>query len=152
MKLYRLAHWLWIHGVPLLPYLLKAVNRILFAVVLPPSAQLGKGVLLGYYGLGTVIHRRAIIGDYVIIASGVTIGGRSGLEGIPVIGEYAMLGTGAKILGPVKIGHHASIGANAVVLTDIPDFAVAVGVPARVIKILSPDELPDYFAFMKKGK
>ncbi len=147
VKLYRLAHWLWQRGVPFLPQFIKVINRIVFAVVLPPSAKLGKGVLLSYHGLGTVIHRRAVLGDRVVVGTGVTIGGRSGHESVPIIGEGAMLGSGAKVLGPVKVGRYASIGANAVVLSDVPDFAVAVGAPARVVKILSPDDLPDYFGF-----
>jgi serine O-acetyltransferase len=151
VKLHRLAHWLWRHHVPVLPQLIKIINRIIFAVVLPPSAQLGKGVLLSYHGLGTVIHRNAVLGDRVTVGTGVTIGGRSGHAAVPVIAEGAMIGSGAKVLGPVRVGRFASIGANAVVLSDVPDFAVAVGAPARVIKLLSPEEMPDYFAFKSKG-
>jgi serine O-acetyltransferase len=147
VKLYRLARWFWQRGIPLLPQMIKIVNRLVFSVVLPPSAQLGKGVLLSYQGLGTVIHRRAVIGDYVTIGAGVTIGGRSGIQDVPTIGKGAMIGSGAKVLGPVRIGQYASIGANAVVLTDIEDYAVAVGIPARVIKVLTPDQVPNYFSF-----
>ena len=131
----------------MLPWILKSINRVTFGVVLPPSVDLGPGVLLSYEGLGTVIHKRAVIGAKVVIASGVTIGGRSGHDGVPVIGRGALIGTGAKVLGPVKIGSFASIGANAVVLSDVPDFGVAVGVPAKVIRILEPSEVPDYHAF-----
>jgi len=147
LRLYRLSHWLHRHHVPLLPWLLKSANRILFATVLPPSARIGRGVLLSYEGLGTVIHRRAVIEEHATIGAGVTIGGRSGHEQVPVIGRGAMIGTGAKVLGPVRIGAYASIGANAVVLSDIPDYAVAVGAPARVVKINRPEDLPDYRAF-----
>lgn len=150
IKIYRIAHWLWKHNVPFLPSLLKILNRVVFAVVLPPSAKLSEGVLLSYNGLGTVIHRNAVIGPRAVIGTGVTIGGRSGHTKVPEIGEGAMVGSGAKVLGPVRIGRFASIGANAVVLSDIPDFAVAVGLPAKVIRIMSPSELPDYFAFKSK--
>ncbi|OGB04492.1 MAG: hypothetical protein A3E25_17935 [Burkholderiales bacterium RIFCSPHIGHO2_12_FULL_69_20] len=147
MNIYRLSHWLHRHRIPVLPTLLKALNRIVFAVVPPPSATLGRGVLLSYHGLGTVIHRKAVIGDRAVIGTGVTIGGRAGSELVPVIGEGAMIGSGAKVLGPVRVGRFASIGANAVVLSDIPDFAVAVGVPAKVVRLNRPEDLPDYFAF-----
>lgn len=147
VKLYRIARWLWLRRVPIIPQLIKIINRLVFSVVLPHSAHLGKGVLLSYQGLGTVIHRRAIIGDRVTVGTGVTIGGRAGHEAVPIIEEGAMIGSGAKVLGPVRIGRYASIGANAVVLSDIPDYAVAVGVPARVVKYLSPEQVPDYFAF-----
>jgi serine O-acetyltransferase len=144
LRIYRVARWLYLKRVPVLPYLLKAFNRIAFNTVLPPSAQIGAGVLLSYEGLGTVVHRRAVIEDEAVIGAGVTIGGRSGSQQVPVIGRGAMVGTGAKVLGPVRIGAHASIGANAVVLTDIPDYAVAVGIPARVVRINAPHEVPDY--------
>ena len=147
LRIYRVAHTLHQWRVPLLPWLLKSLNRILFAVVLPPSAVIGKNVILSYEGLGTVIHRRAVIGDGAIIGSGVTIGGRSGSIGVPVIGTGAMIGSGAKVLGDVRVGAYASVGANAVVLGDVPDYAVAVGVPAKVVRINAPDDVPDYRGF-----
>jgi len=127
--------------------MLKAVNRIVFSTVLPPSAVIGRGVLLSYEGLGTVISRKAVIGEQAIIGAGVTIGGRSGHDAVPEIGAGAMIGTGAKILGPIKVGRYASIGANAVVLDDVPDYGVAVGVPATTVRINRPEELPDYRNF-----
>ena len=145
--MYRIARWLLLHHVPLLPTLLKAYNRIVWGVVLPPSAELGPAVLLGYQGLGTVIHRRARIGARVNIGSGVTIGGRAGHDRVPVIEDDVMIGSGAKILGPVTVGRGASIGANAVVLADVPPFAVAVGVPARVVKQVDPANRPDYLRY-----
>ncbi|MCZ8077029.1 MAG: serine acetyltransferase [Paucibacter sp.] len=127
--------------------LLKALNRVLWGVVLPPSAELGRGVLLGYQGLGVVIHKQARIGERVAIGTGVTIGGRAGRIEVPIIEDHVMIGSGAKIMGPVRVGRYASIGANAVVLTDIPAYAVAVGVPARVVRINRPEDIPDYFDF-----
>lgn len=152
MKLYRLARWLYLHNIPLLPWILKGLNRVLFGVVLPYTAQIGRDVLLSYQGIGTVIHRNAVIGDKVTIASGVTIGGRSGNLTVPVIGEGTFVGTGAKVLGPVRVGRYVSIGANAVVLKDVPDFAVVVGIPARVVRINSPADLPDYRAFQQEDR
>lgn len=147
LTLQRLGHWQWRHGVPLLPWLIKVLNRIVFAVVLPPSVSVGRGVIFSYNGLGTVVHKRAVIGDGAVIGTGVTIGGRSGHADVPAIGAGAMLGSGAKVLGPVQVGRHASVGANAVVLSDMPDFAVVVGIPARVVRINRPEDLPDYGSF-----
>lgn len=144
IRIYRLARWLYLRKVPFLPQVLKIVNRIVFGVVLPPSANLGARVLLSYQGLGTVIHQRAEIADDVVIGAGVTIGGRSGHKQVPVIGRGAMIGTGAKVLGPVTVGEYASIGANAVVLKDVSPYGVAVGIPARVIRIQQASELVDY--------
>lgn len=144
LRIYRASRWLHERRVPLLPWLLKAANRIVFSTVLPPGARIGRNVILSYEGLGTVIHRRAVIEDDAVIGAGVTIGGRSGHQEVPVIGRGAMIGAGAKVLGPVRVGAYASIGANAVVLADVPDGAVAVGVPARVVRVERPDQRPDY--------
>jgi serine O-acetyltransferase len=120
--------------VPILPRLLYGINRILFATVIPPSTVIGKGVIISYSGLGVVIHARAVIGSNVQISQNVTIGGRSGLLGVPVIEDGVEIGAGACILGPIRVGVGAKIGANAVVLSDVPSGYVAVGVPAQLLR------------------
>lgn len=150
-RIYLLSRWFHDRRIPLKSVLLRALNRILFATVLPPGARIGKNVLFSYNGLGTVVHKRAVIGDHAVIGTTVTIGGRAGHEAVPDIGEGTMIGSGAKILGPVKIGRYASIGANAVVLEDVPDYGVAVGAPARVIRINSSEQIPDYRTFNRQG-
>lgn len=112
----RLHRW----RVPVLPKLCYAFNRIVFTTVVTPGVQLGRSVLSGYKGLGIVIHRWAVIGDRVNIGSNVTIGGRGAHYEVPVIEDAVMNGTGAKILGPVRVGKDARISANAVVLHDVP--------------------------------
>lgn len=151
LRIYRVAHWLHRQRVPLLPWLLKSANRILFSLVLPPSARIGQGVLFSYEGLGTIIHRRVVIGDRATIGAGVTIGGRSGSQGVPCIGEGAFIGGGAKVIGDIRVGAYASVGANAVVLADVPDYAVVVGIPARVVRINRPEDIPNYRAFQNKS-
>ncbi|MDO9235912.1 MAG: DapH/DapD/GlmU-related protein, partial [Aquabacterium sp.] len=117
-----------------LPKLCYVINRIVFSAVVPPEVQLGKGVLLGYKGLGVIIHRRAVIGNNVLVGAHVTIGGRGKYHDVPVIEDNVMIGTGAKILGPVRIGRGARIGANAVVVHDVPAGATAVGIPASILR------------------
>lgn len=134
LQLYRVSHWLWRHRIPVLPRAISLGIRIVFSAVVPPSAVIGKGVVLGYGGLGIVIHARAVIGDRVHISPNVTIGGRSGKRDVPVVGDDVQIGAGAKVLGPVIIGNGAKIGANAVVLIDVPERATAVGVPASIVK------------------
>lgn len=134
MHVYRVARWLHLHHVPLLPRFLDLVSRAVFACWVPHSATLGKRVLLGYGGLGIVIHSAAAVGDDVHIDQQVTIGGSATRLGVPTIGRGVYIGAGAKILGPITVGEHAVIGANAVVVKDVPARSVVAGIPARVIK------------------
>jgi serine O-acetyltransferase len=109
--------------------------RFKYGIELPYTAELGNNVTFEHQH-GIVIHGQAKIGDGCIIRQGVTIGNKS-LDApfdAPSIGSYVNIGAGAKILGRVHIGDNATIGANAVVTSDIPDYAVAVGIPAKVIK------------------
>lgn len=134
IKIYQLSHWLWKHHVPVLPNTLSLLNRILFATHIPPSVVMGRDVQLSYYGLGTVIHHRAVIGSRVIVGSGTVIGGRSGHVEVPVIEDDVEIGVGAKVLGPIRIGKGAVIGANAVVIHDVAPGSVVGGVPARELR------------------
>ena len=135
LKIHAVAHWLWKRHVPLIPRLLTLFNRVVFATQLPAETRLGHGVQLNYSGLGIVIHARAVIGNHVEIGPGVVIGGRSKIFEVPVIEDHVQIGVGAKVLGPVRVGRGAVIGANAVVLHDVPAGAVVVGIPARVLRM-----------------
>lgn len=129
-----LAHRLWRRGVPLLPTLLEAFLFIVWNVRLPYQTQVGQGCTIAHGGVGIVVHPDAQIGRDVILCQQVTIGGTGTRQGAPVIGDGVYLGAGAKVLGPVEIGSHCIIGANAVVVHDIPSRCIAAGVPARIIR------------------
>lgn len=133
LKIFRIANWLYCHQVPFVPRLLYAVNRVIFSIALPPSVQVGSGVLFGYSGLGIVVHARTKIGNRVKVSQNVTLGGRSGHLDVPVIEDDVEIGAGACVLGPIRVGAGAKIGANAVVLRDVPAGAIVVGIPAREI-------------------
>lgn len=133
--IYYFALFLYNLKVPILPKLINIIFvRLLFGCQVSLGAKLGKGTVLGYGGLGIVIHDRAVIGKNVMVGSGVTIGGTSHIHEVPVIGDNTMIAPGAKILGPVTIGKNCVIGANAVVLKDVPDHCVVGGIPAKILK------------------
>jgi len=135
--LFRAAHSMYKMGMPVLPSLMEAIIRVCFCAVIPRELEVGENVLFGHNGLGIIIHPKSQIGNNVTIGSHVTIGGRGGPE-VPIIGNNVWLGTGARILGGIKIGDNARIGANAVVLIDVPENATAVGVPARIVSKKKP--------------
>lgn len=134
MTLYRAARKARQLRVPLVPALLRKANYYLHHSVVPPEADIGEGTVLGYGGLGVVIHEDATIGRHCLVSQQVTIGGRSGRDGVPTIGDYVRIGAGAKILGKVRVEDFAVIGANAVVTKDVRRGAVVAGVPAREIR------------------
>lgn len=135
LLIYRFIYKLYLLNIPIIPNLLnKLLIRLLFNCQIGTGAKLGKNVILGYGGLGVVIHHRSIIGNNVNIGTGVTIGGTSGIFDVPQIGDNTIISSGAKVIGPIKIGKNCIIGANAVVVKDIPDNCLAVGIPAKIIK------------------
>lgn len=123
---YQAERFLYLHHVPILPLLIKGAIRILWGGVIPYQADIGEGTVLGYQGLGIVIHKRCVIGCNCHISQNVTLGGRSGIYEVPVVGDYVEIGAGANIIGPVHIGNYVSVGAGAVVLDDVPDQCIAV--------------------------
>jgi serine O-acetyltransferase len=134
---------------------MKACTRVFLCALVPSEATIGPGTMLGYGGLGSVIHQRSVIGANVMVGSHVTIGGRSRLHEVPVIEDDVFIGAGACILGPVHVGRGAVIGANAVVIEDVPPRTVVAGVPARIIRenVDSRDygDLPDDIRSRKRG-
>ncbi|NOZ51438.1 MAG: serine O-acetyltransferase [Chloroflexi bacterium] len=131
--LYRLAHWFWLRNFKLLGRLISHVGRWLTGVEIHPSATIGGGLFIDH-GMGVVIGETAEIGENVTLYHGVTLGGVSWRKEKrhPTIGNHVVVGAGAKILGPITIGDTTRIGANSVVIKDIPDNSVVVGVPGRV--------------------
>ncbi|NMM30997.1 MAG: serine O-acetyltransferase [Cellulomonas sp.] len=131
---YRLAHRMWHEpGLRLPARLLSQATRAATGIEIHPAAKLGHRLFIDH-GMGVVIGETAEVGDDVVLFHGATLGGRSMRHGKrhPTLGNRVVVGAGAKILGPVRIGDGAQIGANAVVVNDVPAGAVAVGVPAEV--------------------
>jgi serine O-acetyltransferase len=130
----RAAHLLHVRRHPIAARVLTRLARHLFGSYLAPETPIGAGTELGYGGIGVIIHKDARLGRDVLVSPGVVIGGRSGLPGAPDIGDRVQIGSGAKVLGPIKVGAGAFIGANAVVIHDVAEGDVVVGVPARPIE------------------
>lgn len=131
---YRFNNWLYRHHVPFLPWFIWRLQYVLFNCSVPASVKIGKGSFFGYGGIGVVIHSRAVIGKNCGIGQNTTIGGKSGWYEVPIIGDNVDISAGAQILGPIRIGNNVIIGANAVVVKDVPDNCIVAGVPAKIIK------------------
>ena len=142
---FRFGSFLYHLRVPLLPKLIAWVNRILFATVLPCSAIIGSDVTLGYWGLGIVIHKDAIIGNKCWIHQNVTIGRKHGFPGVPECGVNVTVGAGAVLIGNIKLGDNCVVGANSVVLSDVPANTVVVGAPAKCVRECDPSNSNDRY-------
>ncbi|KAF0182513.1 MAG: cysteinyl-tRNA synthetase [Nitrospirae bacterium] len=133
--LHRINHLLWQWRIPLLPRLLSHIGRFLTGIEIHPGAQIGSGFFIDH-GLGVVIGETAEIGENCLLYQGVTLGGTGKDKGKrhPTLGNNVVVGAGAKVLGPMRIGDYVKIGANSVVLIEVPDHAIVVGVPGRIVK------------------
>jgi serine O-acetyltransferase len=136
---HRINHWLWNRGAHLAARILGEVNRILTGVEIHPGAVLGPGLFIDH-ATGVVIGETAEIGEDVTIYHGVTLGGSGSDTGKrhPTIGDRVIIGAGAKVLGAIKVGDDSRIGANAVVVKEVPSSAVVIGVPGQVISRSRP--------------
>lgn len=131
-KLYNIYRWLYLKNMKVFSYILYKLTFLMLGCTVPPSAKLEKGVNFGH-PIGIVIHQNAIIGKNTLIYQNVTIGRKDlSSQKCPVIGENCVIGAGACLLGDISIGNNVTIGANAVVITDVPDNSVAIGVPAQI--------------------
>ena len=132
---YRIAHEIWQWRIPLLPRWISQTARFLTGIEIHPGAQIGRKFFIDH-GMGVVVGETAIVGDNVLLYQGVTLGGTGKETGKrhPTIGNGVVVGTGAKILGNITIGDNSYIGANAVVIKDIPPNSTVVGIPGRITK------------------
>ncbi len=158
---HRVAHALYGAGVPVLPRLIAAVARSVTGIEIHPAARIGNGFFIDH-GMGVVIGETAEIGDDVTLYQGVTLGGTGFATGKrhPTVQDNVTIGSGAKMLGPITVGHGAKIGANSVVIHDVPPNSTVVGNPGHPVRVEGrrpegPDtdwiHLPDPVADAIKG-
>ena len=136
VRAYRKANWFYRHNMKYIARWISQRARHKTGIEIHPGATIGKGLFIDH-GMGVVIGETAEIGDYCTIYQNVTLGGTGKDHGKrhPTLGNNVLVGAGARVLGPFKVGDNARIAAGAVVLTEVPENATAVGVPARVVRI-----------------
>ncbi len=133
---HRIAHFFYRHDLRFIARFVSQWSRFWTGIEIHPGAKIGRRFVIDH-GMGIVIGETAEIGDDCLLYHGVTLGGTGKDQGKrhPTLGNNVMVSTGAKVLGPFKVGDGARIAANAVVLREVPENATAVGVPARVVRI-----------------
>jgi len=133
---HRLSHWLYNKKRYTLARYVSQTIRFFTGIEIHPGAKIGKGLFIDH-GMGVIIGETAEIGDNCTIYQGVTLGGTGKDVGKrhPTLGNNVLVGAGAKVLGPFKVGDNSKIAANAVVLSEVPENSTCVGVPARIVKI-----------------
>ena len=136
VRSHRLAHWCYRHDLKFLARAISQRSRRRTGIEIHPGATIGRRLVIDH-GMGIVIGETAEIGDDCLIYHGVTLGGTGKDVGKrhPTIGNNVLIGTGAKVLGPIRVGDNSRIAANSVVLKEIPEDSTAVGIPARVVRI-----------------
>ena len=133
--MYRVSHWFYTKKLYTVARCISQIARLITGIEIHPGAKIGKGFFIDH-GSGVVIGETTEIGDYCLVYQGVTLGGTGKQKGKrhPTLGNNVMVGAGARVLGPFKVGDNAKIAANAVVLEEVPPNCTAVGVPARIVR------------------
>ncbi|MBI1774619.1 MAG: serine O-acetyltransferase [Proteobacteria bacterium] len=146
--LHRLAYGAWARGWRLMAACIAYIGRIISGIEIHPGARIGRRLFIDH-GLGVVIGETGEIGDDVTLYQGVTLGGTALHKGKrhPTLEDGVIVGAGAKVLGPITVGAGARVGANAVVLKDVPPGVTMVGIPARQVLPRARDKAPEFVAY-----
>jgi serine O-acetyltransferase len=136
LLLHRFAHFLWLIKIPFFPRLISQISRFLTGIEIHPGARIGKCFFIDH-GDGTVIGETCEIGDYVTLFQQVTLGGTGKDKGKrhPTLRNHVVVAAGAKVLGNIELGEYSKVGANAVVVINVPPHSTVVGVPGRVVTL-----------------
>ena len=141
VMVHRMSHALWKRKLKWLARVLSNVARLFTGIEIHPGARIGRRFFIDH-GMGVVIGETAVIGDDCTLYHGVTLGGTSWQKGKrhPTLGNDVVVGAGAKVLGPIQIGHGARVGSNAVVVKAVPDGCTVIGVPGRIIEAVKDEQ------------
>ena len=152
MLFYRVAHGLWTSGLYFLGRFVSHLGRLLTGIEIHPGAKIGRGFFIDH-GMGVVIGETAEIGNNCTLYHGVTLGGTSWAKEKrhPTLGDNVVVGSGAKILGPFRVGDNSKIGSNSVVVKEVPDNSTVVGVPGRIV-FLNGEKLEDRRVDLEHGQ
>lgn len=131
---YRISSWLWNRGLKFIARVICYFARWITGIEIHPAAKIGRRFFIDH-GMGVVIGETAEVGDNVFMYHGVTLGGLSMKKGKrhPTIGDNVMIGAGAHVLGPIKVGNNTKIGSGSVVVEHVPEYSTVIGVPGRVV-------------------
>ena len=143
--IHRLSHRLYKAGIPILPRFISQIARFLTGIEIHPGATIGRRFFIDH-GMGVVIGETTEIGDDVLVYQNVTLGGTGNEQGKrhPTLGNNVVVGTGAKVLGGIRIGNDVKIGAGSVVVHPVPDHSTVVGIPGRVVRFRAPEGVLDH--------
>ena len=145
IMIHRISYWLWSRGWRFFPRFLSYLSRLISNVDIHPGAKIGERFFIDH-GACVVIGETSIIGDDVTVYHGVTLGGSSWKKGRrhPFIGNGVMIGAGAKIIGSIQVGDQVRVGANSVVVNDVPSQCTVVGIPGKIVKVREVGQLNKY--------
>lgn len=158
---YRVERWCYQHHLEPIARLIRAWIYLIHNSFIPYKCEIGEGTIFGYKGMAVVIHSDAKIGKDCLIGTCVTIGGRERSNSkilhdfddrrstVPVIGDRVHIANGAKIIGNIVIGDDVIVGANAVVISDVPSRSVVGGVPSRILRMRTDEEIASQLSKMK---
>lgn len=149
IRLQKLSYKLYKRKIKILPGLISRWIHFRYNSDLSPLTAIGQGTKLGHRGIGVVVHSRAIIGKYCLLAQNTTIAGKDG--GAPRIGDYVYVGHGSIVAGGIKIGNNVFVGSLSLVNKDVPDNAVVAGIPAKIIKIKTAEEVEEWHKWLHKN-
>lgn len=144
LKIYKISNFLYKKKMKKFSKILDIVNYYLHNSIIPGSCTIGENTKIAYGGIGVVIHGRAIIGSHCLIGQGITIGGRNGIDKVPIIEDNVYLGAGVRVLGDIVIGHDSIIAPNAIIVKNVAPFSVMAGIPAKKINVITKENFEKY--------